>query len=168
GMEDFDSIGIYYSFNTGDQTEIYDGIFDFENDDKKEHLIKSGEAVWGHLVEKKNTVYVPEEITITSESGLELKLTNCREEIADKIYKYDFEFKNTSNSDIDSFCNEFMGAEYADIFYYLTATDYATNETLFAEYWSDGIPQLNRVYKINPGETVSGEIWLDFRDRDKD
>ena len=172
GMENFESILIYYTFNAGGQTEIYDGTFDFENDDKKEHLIKSGEAVWGHLEEKENTektentVYVPEEITITSESGLELKLTNCREQITNKIYKYDFEFKNTSNSDIDSFCNEFIGAEYADRFYYLIAIDYATNETLFAEYWSDGIPQLNRVYTVKPGETVSGEIWLDFSDKD--
>lgn len=109
--------------------------------------------------------YIPPKITVKSESGLQMKLT-YDSELEKNFVNYKFKFTNTSNSDIDSFCNEFTGAEYADKFYYLMAIDYETNETLFAEYWSDGIPQLNRVYTVKPEETVRGEIWLDFRDKD--
>ncbi|MCM1330639.1 MAG: hypothetical protein NC253_14530 [Ruminococcus sp.] len=187
GMENFGLMQIYYPSGANGQIQINDGVLDIENEDfilstglkytekniEKGHLIKQGEAFTGYL--EKISFSVPKEITVKSESGLELKLTYSSEEedtvhnpYKNPIYRYSFKFTNTSDSDIDSFCKEFTGAEYADKFYYLIAADIETNETLFAEYWSDGVPQLNRVYTVKPGETVSGEIWLNFKDGDKD
>lgn len=186
GMEDFKLMQIYYPSGAEGRINIFDGVLDIENEDfslsigleynekniERNHLIKSGEAVTGYLVEKKN---VPEEIIITSDSGLELKLTDCRESRAvDNVFRYDFEFKNTSGKDMLYFWNEFAGAEYTDRIYNFTV-NYPNGENAYIR-WNNGsctgyfyhaVDEHGEVVHVPPyvysGNTVTGFIELNFR-----
>lgn len=105
----------------------------------------------------------PDKITVTSDSGLELKLT-YKDKQAEWAYGYNFEFTNTSDHNIDRFCDEFTGAEYSDKFYALWVIDAEELEVKAIEYWDDGIPQSSRSYTVKPGETASGYVILNFSD----
>lgn len=177
GMEDFKLMQIYYPSGAEGQIPIYNGVFDIKKEDfslsigleynekniKKSHLIKSGEAVTGYLVENEYLKGIPAEITIKSDSGLVMKLTNRIYQGEYYFYGYDYKFTNTTDHDIDKFYNEFIGEEYADKFYYLSWYD---SNTSFSEYWEDGIPQSTSSFIVKPNETVEGFIMLDFRDKD--
>lgn len=106
-------------------------------------------------------------ITVTSENGLELKLT-YKEELAELVYDYDYEFTNTTDHDIDRFCDEFTGAEYMDKFYALWVIDSEALEVKAIVYWDDGMPQSTHSYTVKPNETVTGYVILNFRNRNED
>lgn len=123
---------------------------------------------------------IPEEITITGESGFELKLTNCIECDEDNIYKYDFEFKNTLDYDTLYFWNDFVGTEYgnkfkkmvvsypnggnATILWIVRATPYYDGYDGYSDISYDGVDEQGRHIppRVYPNDTLSGEIWLDF------
>lgn len=117
--------------------------------------------------EKNTEASIPQKITVTSESGLELKLT-IKDEQAELVYGYDYEFTNTTDHDIDRFCDEFTGAEYMDKFYALWVFDSESPEVKAIEYWDDSIPQSTRSYPVKPNETVTGYVVLNFRDSSED
>ena len=102
---------------------------------------------------------VPNEITITSESGLEMHLTFEFKQKNSKYYKYKFNIINKTDTDLDNFYEEFVGLEYTDKFYYLVAHHLGIRECV---NWIDGIPEASVSSTITSGEVVSGEIWLDF------
>lgn len=108
-----------------------------------------------------NETPIPNDITITSESGLEMQLTFEFKQKNNKYYRYRFEITNTTNKDLDNIYEEFVGLEYTDKFYFLTAHYLGIRENVT---WSDGVPEAASSQPIKPGETVSGEIWLDFSD----
>ena len=110
---------------------------------------------------------VPQNITVTSENGLELKLT-YKEELAELVYGYDYEFTNTTDNDIDRFCDEFTGAEYMDKFYALWVIDSEALEVKAIVYWDDGMPQSTHSYTVKPNETVTGYVILNFRNISED
>lgn len=116
-----------------------------------------------NTAEEPHTLTVPNKITVTNDSGLELKLT-YKDKQAEWAYGYNFEFTNTYDHDIDRFCDEFTGAEYSDKFYALWVIDTEELEVKAIEYWDDGIPQSSRSYTVKPGETVSGYMVLNFSD----
>lgn len=100
---------------------------------------------------------LPEEITITNESGIEFKLTyEC--DVDSNFYRYIFKFTNTTDDVIDSIYKEFEDLEFSDKFYFLSAG--------LHEYvsWDNGVANVYQISPIEPGETVSGEIRLDFSD----
>lgn len=110
---------------------------------------------------------IPQNITVTSENGLELKLT-YKEELAELVYGYDYEFTNTTDHDIDRFCDEFTGAEYMDKFYALWVIDSEALEVKAIVYWDDGMPQSTHSYTVKPNETVTGYVILNFRNISED
>lgn len=112
-------------------------------------------------------ISIPNKITVTSENGLELKLT-YKDRQAEWAYGYDFEFTNTTEHDIDRFCDEFIGAEYADKFYALWVINAEELEVKAIEYWDNGIPQSTNSYTVKPNETVTGYVVLNFKDRSED
>lgn len=103
---------------------------------------------------------VPEEITITSESGLEMKLTLQSKA---EYFGYSFEFTNTTDRYLDSFYDEFTGAEYMDKVCAMWITASGGNSVMSAVHWDDGIPHTDQPYTVKPNETISGTITLDFR-----
>ncbi|MDE6132148.1 MAG: hypothetical protein K2G04_02045, partial [Oscillospiraceae bacterium] len=103
---------------------------------------------------------VPEEITITSESGLEMKLTLQSKA---EYFGYSFEFTNTTDRDLDSFYDEFTGAEYMDKVCAMWITASGENKLMSFVSWDDGIPHTDQPYTVRPNETISGTITLDFR-----
>ena len=177
GMEDFKLMQIYYPSGAEGRIPIYNGLLDIKKEDfnlsigseynkkniEKDHLIKSGEAVTGYLVENEYLKGIPAEITIKSDSGLVMKLTNRVYQGEHYFYGYDYEFTNTTDHDIDKFYNEFVGEEYVDKFYYLSWYD---SKKSFNEWWDDGIPQSTSSFIVKPNETVEGFIILDFKDKD--
>lgn len=111
-----------------------------------------------------NGIPVPEDITITSESGLEMKLFLEYKLKNRKYYKYRFEIINTTDKEIDNIFKEFAGLEYTDKFYYMT---YHNNYVYWVDesvYWNDGIPDIadSSGSTVISGGSVSGEAWLDF------
>lgn len=116
-----------------------------------------------NISEEPQTLTVPNKITVTSDSGLELKLT-YKDKQAEWAYGYDFEFTNTTDHDIERFCDEFTGAEYADKFYALWVMDAERLKVTAIVYWDDGVPQSSRSYTVKPGETASGYMVLNFTD----
>lgn len=108
-----------------------------------------------------NGIPVPKDITITSESGLEMKLTLEYKLENSKYYKYRFEIVNTTGKGFDNVYQEFSGLEYTDKFYFLI-DDNDTREQII---WTDGIPDIAEGGRpISLNEFVSGEVWLDFSD----
>lgn len=111
-----------------------------------------------------NGIPVPEDITITSESGLEMKLTLEYKLINIKYYKYRFKIINTTDKEFDNIFKEFAGLEYTDKFYFLTC-HYNNREHVYWDvYWNDGIPDIadGSNGTVISGGSVSGEAWLDF------
>lgn len=108
-----------------------------------------------------NGIPVPKDITITSESGLEMKLTLEYKLENSKYYKYRFGIVNTTGKGFDNVYQEFSGLEYTDKFYFLI-DDNDTREQII---WTDGIPDIAEGGRsISFNEFVSGEVWLDFSD----
>lgn len=108
-----------------------------------------------------NGIPVPKDITITSESGLEMKLTLEYKLENSKYYKYRFGIVNTTGKGFDNVYQEFSGLEYTDKFYFLI-DDNDTREQII---WTDGIPDIAEGGRpISLNEFVSGEVWLDFSD----
>lgn len=177
GMEDFRLMQIYYPSGAEGRIPIYNGVLDIKKEDfnlsigleynekniEKDHLIKSGEAVTGYLVENEFLKGIPMNITIESDSGLVMELTNRIYQGEQYFYGYDFKFTNTTDHDIDKFYNEFIGEEYVDKFFYLSWYD---SYESFSEWWEDGVPQSTSNLIVKPNETIEGFIVLDFRDKD--
>lgn len=108
-----------------------------------------------------NGIPVPKDITITSENGLEMKLTLEYKLENSKYYKYRFGIVNTTGKGFDNVYQEFSGLEYTDKFYFLI-DDNDTREQII---WTDGIPDIAEGGRpISLNEFVSGEVWLDFSD----
>lgn len=108
---------------------------------------------------------IPKEITVTSESGLEMQLAFDYREKESKFYRYSFELKNTTDSDIYRFWEE-LAPEKSSYKFYLMIADYSSSETEHVQ-WRDGMPELlgqDGECCLKSGERVKGGIWLYFED----
>lgn len=102
---------------------------------------------------------LPEEITITNESGIEFKLEyEC--DVDSNFYMYTFKFTNTTDDVVDNIYKEFEALEFSDKFFFLSAVN---SDGLCEDVsWDNGIANVRKTSEIKPGETVTGVIRLDF------
>lgn len=163
GMSRFETVDNTYIYNetvvqptsiASENTYVYDETA------VQQTLIRSENTYSGNGEVPAVKTPVPEEITITSESGLEMKLTLQSKA---EYFGYSFEFTNTTDRYLDSFYDEFTGAEYMDKVCAMWITASGKNRLMSAVHWDDGIPHTDQPYTVRPNETISGTITLDFR-----
>lgn len=163
GMSRFDAVDNTYIYNETvvQKTSIASEItYVYDETAVQQTLMMSENTYLGNEEESAVKITVPEEITITNESGLEMKLTLQSKA---EYFAYSFEFTNTTDRDLDSFYDEFTGAEYMDKVYAMWITASGENKLMSFISWEDGIPHTDQPYTVRPNETISGTITLDFR-----
>ena len=109
---------------------------------------------------------VPEEINFKSESGIEMQLTFVYKMSDIRYYRYSFNMKNTTDSDIYSFWEDLAPPQYANYRLHYMIANWSRYETVTIE-WQDGTPViLNKDGEccLKSGENVEGDIWIYFID----
>ncbi|MBD5141485.1 MAG: hypothetical protein HDT25_08745 [Ruminococcus sp.] len=166
GMSRFETVDNTYIYNETvvQQTSTVQEItYVYDETAVQQTVIRSETAYSGNGEVPAVKTAVPEEITITSENGLEMKLTIQSKA---EYFAYSFEFTNTTDRDLDSFYDEFAGAEYMDKVYAMWITASNGNSIMHFISWEDGIPHTDQPYTVRPNETIYGTITFDFRDKD--
>lgn len=187
GMGKFNKMSVSYPSGARGYIPILDGVPDIESeelllpvleplyserDTKYYHTIEPDGKVSGYL-----SVNIPEKITVTGEDSLKLKLSYVEKSDVEGVYIYAFEFTNTTDEALLAFWDKFIREEYTDKFVKLSVLYPNGNPCLVL--WENGLPHYisyrgvdehgrttNVPPYVGPNATVSGNVYIDFGDKD--